>query len=194
MRRRNVGRLLGLVCLLVLFGLGWPTGLPPGGRGARAAGASASRQTTACEAPRKTESPARIFAQGEGGEATQDIPFYRTGESGGYVTLTGYCYHGTYPCGNSRYLRAISAQEAYRLGYQPCGNCTPERDVQRSKALPFSADEPTAYLIVEDAFYHGTDTCPSMDLKGNAKGLHWPVLVTLEEAVYLGKEPCKDCF
>lgn len=125
-----------------------------------------------------------------GQAAADDIPFYLNGVDIVYVTETGIRYHLVSDCGNTQVSYAITAREAVRLGYTPCGRCNPPPAIRLTDVLPFTADETTVYLLVKDPDYHSSPACKGIH---DSNGKYAPVPVTLGEAQYLEKYPCKKC-
>jgi len=117
-------------------------------------------------------------------EATEELPFYLSGDVIVYVTATGKCYHAVPDCGNTKTAFALSLAEACRIGYTPCGRCDPPAAVPPREPFAFPEGSVIVYVSVGTQCYHRTADCGSLQ---NA------VPVTLEEAVYLGRRPCKEC-
>ena len=122
--------------------------------------------------------------------SADEPPFYLNSTDIVYVTETGIRYHMVGDCGNTQVSYAITAREAERLGYTPCGRCHPLPAIPLTDALPFSTDETIVYLIVKDADYHSDPSCKAIR---DSDGKYEPVPVTLGEAQYLEKYPCKKC-
>ncbi len=122
--------------------------------------------------------------------AAEDIPFYLDGVDIVYVTETGIRYHMVSDCGNTQVAYAITAREAERLGYTPCGRCHPLPAIPFMDEPPFPTDETIVYLIVKDADYHSDPACKAIR---DSNGTYAPIPVTLDEAKYLEKYPCKKC-
>ena len=80
--------------------------------------------------------------------------------------------------------------EAFRLGFEPCGLCDPALPLLPDDGFQLPEDEPVVYYMVQDGYYHDSDTCSKIEY--NDYGT-LPVAVTLDEALYLEKKPCKHC-
>lgn len=115
-----------------------------------------------------------------------DVPvdFYRQGLVTVYVTLTGTRYHSHSGCGNSQTGEEVTLEEAIRLGYTPCKKCKPPPLILIEENISFPKGATLVYIAVQDDAYH-------TQIHGSQK---YPfVLVTLEEAEYLGRVPCPRC-
>ncbi len=113
-----------------------------------------------------------------------ESPFYLSGSTLVYVTATGKCYHDIPDCGSTKTAYLLSLAEACRIGYKPCGRCDPPMPVATDVAPAFPDGSVIVYITVGNDCYHKKASCGSMK---NA------VPVTMEEALYLGKTPCKKC-
>jgi hypothetical protein len=115
--------------------------------------------------------------------AATDAPFYLTGSAIVYVTPTGKCYHSVDNCRGTKTAFPIALEEACRLGYVACKNCDPPLGIA-ADASAFPEGSTIVYFTIGDKCYHRTPDC------GNCETA---VPVTLEEALYLGRGPCKRC-
>jgi hypothetical protein len=111
-------------------------------------------------------------------------PFYLQGSQIVYVTATGKCYHSISDCGSTKTACALSLEEACRLGYTQCSKCGAPAEVTPEEDFAFPEGSVIVYISVGTSCYHSTPDCGS---------LKDAVAVTLEEAVYLGRKPCKKC-
>jgi hypothetical protein len=133
-------------------------------------------------------------AQRAGGQADSETPPpWLDGVDIVYVTKTGYCYHAIPDCGYSKYIRSINRSEAVRIGYQQCSNCKPSIAIPGIINNPLNEDnELIVYIMVEDDHYHANASCEAFDPSEDGRVFpHVPV--TLEEAYYLIKKPCRVC-
>lgn len=119
-----------------------------------------------------------------------DTPYYLNGIDIVYITPTGNRYHVTDHCGNTQTPYAVTAREAMRLGYTPCGRCHPGLAVAQSDKGLWDDGETVVYLLVKDPDYHSSPTCKGIN-DGNGK--YKPVAATLREALYLERTPCTVC-
>jgi hypothetical protein len=134
---------------------------------------------------------ALLPAQRAGGQADSETPPpWLDGVDIVYVTETGIRYHTTDDCGNTQNAYRITAREAARLGYTPCGRCKPQPAILPAETPRLATDGTVVYLIVKDPDYHSDPTCKAIN---DTKGKYAPVPLLLEEAQYLKKCPCKSC-
>jgi hypothetical protein len=122
-------------------------------------------------------------AAAETGE-TEAVPYYLTGSALVYITATGKRYHLTDHCGNTQTAHLVSLEEACRLGFTPCGRCHPFAFVEPDESFTLPEDAVIVYISVGDECYHKTAACC---------GMEDAVAVTLEEALYLGRDACLKC-
>lgn len=116
--------------------------------------------------------------------STEETAFYLQGSEFVYVTATGERYHRTDHCGSTKTAFRLSLEEACRLGYTPCGRCHPAAFVPPDDSFALPEGSTVVYITVGDECYHASPDC------GNCQTA---VAVTLEEAEYLGRRPCKRC-
>lgn len=112
------------------------------------------------------------------------IPYYLQGSELVYITATGVRYHRTDHCSNTQTAFLLSLEEACRLGYTPCGRCHPAAYVEPKEDFSLPEGSTVVYITVGDECYHATPDCG---------GCQTAVPVTLEEALYLNRRPCKQC-
>ena len=140
----------------------------------------------ACWAVRQTAIADAKGVKNPDASFSADVPedFYRQGLVTVYVTLTGARYHSRPDCGNSQTSDAVTLEEAIRLGYTPCKKCKPPPMVATDGNISFPKGATLVYIAVQDEYDH-------TKIHGSQK---YPfVLVTLEEAEYLGRTPCPKC-
>lgn len=122
--------------------------------------------------------------------AKSETLFYLDGFDHVFITESGIRYHVTDHCPPTKTAYEISLLEAVRLGFTPCGKCDPPLPLGRETDFSLPEDDPIVYYIVQDDRYHASDSCQY--IKYNKNG-NVPIPVTLEEALYLEKKPCKHC-
>ena len=128
--------------------------------------------------------PAGWFCPLPNALASEAIPFYQTGSELVFITATGECYHSVPDCRGMETAYEVSLEEALRLGYRACSNCKPSALSLAGEAEPFPEDATLVYFTIGSKTYHKNATC---------KGKTLPCAITLDEAEYLEKTPCKNC-
>ena len=119
-----------------------------------------------------------------------DVPFYLVDFPHVYITRTGACYHSIDNCRNTKVSYEISLSEAVRLGFTACDHCALDLLAVLPSDFTLPEDSPTVYYVVQDCYYHQTESCPHIEQ--NKQG-NVPVPVTLDEALHYEKKPCKYC-
>ncbi|HNW86994.1 MAG TPA: hypothetical protein PLP25_00950 [Candidatus Limiplasma sp.] len=118
-------------------------------------------------------------------EHTGDLPYYTDGSEFVFITPDGARYHCKDNCTGIETAFLVSIEEACRLGYTACGRCHPTPMIDVGWTPDFPAEEPLVYIVVQDPFYHKAKHVKKKKLASE---------VTLEEAEYLGRTPCEECF
>lgn len=139
------------------------------------------------ESPTSIAQPGTALAQSGQADKT---PYYLDGIDIVYIAPNGARYHVTDHCHNTQTAYAVTAREAARLGYTPCGNCDPAPALPLSDKGLWGKGETVVYLVVQDLDYHRSSTCDGID---DQNGKYSPVAATLAEALYLERTPCPKC-
>jgi len=114
-----------------------------------------------------------------------DVPYYLSGSEFVFITPNGERYHCKDDCPGIETAYLVSIEEACRLGYTACGNCHPTAMAATGLPDPLPKDATIVYIAIKDEYYHAAK---------HASKKKTACAVTLEEAEYLGKTPCKKCF